>query len=111
MSGLRISSLVMAVLLCASVPLACQKDPAKATAKKAYREGATLHEAARIAGGSFETNTAYNAGWVDYNLPALKEESQAIVIGAAVDNVFRLSKDETGAETVYEFRVERVLKS
>lgn len=110
MSWLRLSWLVMTVLLCASVPLACQKDSAKSAAKKAYMEGATLHEAAKIAGGHFQTNTAYNAGWVDYNLPGLKEESQAIVIGVAMDNVCRLSKDETSAETVYQFRVERVLK-
>ncbi len=110
MTWLRLSWLVITVLLCASVPLAGQKDSAKAAAKKAYMEGATLHEAAKIAGGYFQTNTAYNAGWVDYNLPGLKEESQAIVIGVAMDNVCRLSKDETSAETVYQFRVERVLK-
>lgn len=60
--------------------------------------------------GNYVENFDPSPDWLNYDIEILTKESQALVIGVALNNKGILSKNGETLKTLYEFQIEEVLK-
>jgi len=104
------TSLNLILILVLALSAVAQLNPNK-RGDRVLQQGGTLHDAALAAGGAFSASYWHNSGWTTFSdLKGIVKASNIIVIGNALDNVGRLSKDQRDIQSVYTIRIERVMK-